>query len=82
MNTTIWKNIFILLLALVSGICSAAVTIKDLRCEYLTDPLGIDATSPRLGWIITSNRRGETQTAYQILVASSPDLLSDGKADL
>jgi alpha-L-rhamnosidase len=60
--------------------CSAAV--ESLRCEYLVNPLGIDATSPRLSWIITSNRRGELQTAYQILVASSQKLLDDDKGDL
>lgn len=82
MKTNAWKHILVLWLALISGICSAAVTVKGLRCEYLVDPLGIDATSPRLSWIITSGRRGETQTAYQILAASSPELLRDGKADL
>src|SRR3954465_8961717 len=75
------KRIFILWMALVGGICSAAVT-KELRCEYLNNPLGIDATAPRLSWIITSNQRGEMQTAYQILVASSPKLLSSDKGDL
>jgi alpha-L-rhamnosidase len=76
------KQIIILGAVLLAGICSAAVTVKSLRCEYLSNPLGIDATSPRLSWIITSNRKGETQTAYQILVASSPKLLSGGQADL
>jgi alpha-L-rhamnosidase len=76
------KLILLLGVVLINHMCPAAVTTKNLRCEYLTDPLGIDATSPRLSWIITSNRRGETQTAYQILVASSPGLLTNGKADL
>ena len=76
------KHILILGMVLVSGICSAAVVTKDLRCEYLNDPLGIDATNPRLSWIISSNRRGETQTAYQILVASSLQLLNQDQGDL
>jgi alpha-L-rhamnosidase len=57
-------------------------TVENLRCEYLKDPLGIDATRPRLSWIIVSSRRGEKQTAYQILAASSLKGLSQDKGDL
>ena len=67
---------------MLAGMCPAAVLTENLRCEYLTNPVGIDATSPRLSWIITSTRRGERQTAYQVLVASSPNLLSEDKGDL
>lgn len=63
-------------------VCSASVSITNLRCEYLADPLGIDSPDPRLSWIITSNRRGEMQTAYQVLVASSRNLLNSDRGDL
>ncbi len=53
-----------------------------LRCEYLTNPLGIDEVAPRLSWIVESPERGERQSAYQILVASSPELLAAGQGDL
>ncbi|HWY29694.1 MAG TPA: hypothetical protein VNX46_03005, partial [Candidatus Acidoferrum sp.] len=76
------KYILVLGMMVIHHLCPAAITTKNLRCEYLQDPPGIDATSPRLSWIINADRRGETQTAYQILVASSPERLSDGKADL
>ena len=76
------KQIITLGAVLLAGVCSAAVTVKSLRCEYLSNPLGIGATSPRLSWMITSNRKAETQTAYQILVASSPQRLSSGQPDL
>lgn len=56
--------------------------VEQLRCEYLANPLGIDAANPRLSWIITSNQRGERQAAYQILVASSPNLLDHDQGDL
>lgn len=58
------------------------VTVGGLRCEYLKDPLGIDVARPRLSWILQSDRRGERQTAYQILVASSAAKLEAGKGDL
>ena len=76
------KYILILVAVLLAGICPAAVTSTNLRCEYLTNPLGIDAGSPRLSWILSSDQRGEQQTAYQILVASSLDQINADAGDL
>ncbi len=76
------KYVAILGVMFVGGLCPAAVTTQNLRCEYLNDPLGIDATSPRLSWILSSGQRGEKQTAYQVLVASSAKLLSEDKGDI
>ncbi len=59
-----------------------SLTPTDLRCEYFTNPIGVDEASPRLSWKDQSSSRGATQSAYQILVASSPTLLSSGTADL
>ncbi len=42
-----------------------------LRCEYLTDPVGIDARRPRLSWELTESapaRRGAAQGGYRIVV--------------
>lgn len=66
---------------------AAAVTGKpphDLRCEYLTDPLGIDVVIPRFSWKQTDpdHVRGQKQTAWQVMVASSVELLARDKADL
>jgi alpha-L-rhamnosidase len=76
------KRILVLGAMLLTGLCPASVATKNLRCEYLGDPLGIDATSPRLSWILDSNQRGEKQSAYQVLVASSPKLAGQDKGDL
>jgi alpha-L-rhamnosidase len=54
----------------------------QLRCENLTDPHGIDQTSPRLGWVLESSRRTDRQIAYQVLVAGSADLLAKDQGDL
>ncbi|GCE18531.1 glycoside hydrolase family 78 protein [Dictyobacter kobayashii] len=56
-----------------------------LRCEYLINPLGIDATPPRLSWQIettSSTQRAIKQSAYQILVSSTESGLVEGKGDL
>ena len=57
----------------------------QLRCEYRANPLGIDVPAPRLSWIMVagnSARRGARQTAYRVLVASSPTLLMGNHGDL
>jgi len=54
----------------------------DLRCECRRDPLGIDSPRPRLSWALVSDGRGETQSAYRILVARSPRLLDADRGDL
>ncbi|MGC8668799.1 MAG: glycoside hydrolase family 78 protein [Chthonomonadales bacterium] len=61
---------------------SCAISAAYLRCEYHVDPEGIDAPHPRLSWFLQSRERGERQTAYRILVASTPDLLRKDRGDL
>ena len=61
---------------------TTGTTAVNLRCEYLVNPMGIDVVEPRLSWILKSGRRSETQSAYQILVASSGELLESDKGDL
>ncbi|MBX7255117.1 MAG: glycoside hydrolase family 78 protein [Candidatus Hydrogenedentes bacterium] len=60
----------------------ALMTPTNLLCEYRVNPMGIDATPPRLSWTLQSDRRGAKQTAYQILVASTEEGLSKDQGDL
>jgi alpha-L-rhamnosidase len=46
------------------------------------NPLGIDQTTPHLSWQSDSSQRNWKQSSYEILVASTPQLLSAGKADV
>jgi alpha-L-rhamnosidase len=64
---------------------AASLTPTNLKVEYRTNPVGIDVAQPRLSWILTSSdpaARGQMQTAYQIVVATSPALLKADKGDL
>jgi len=54
------------------------VSLTGLKCEYKTNPLGMDVTQPRLSWQVLSSERGWLQSAYQIRVAQSPAALSQG----
>ena len=54
----------------------------SLKCEYLTDPLGIDVRQPRFSWVLEHSERGQKQTAYQVLMASKTEILDQNKGDL
>lgn len=73
-----------LLLAASLLVLPAAAGLKpvDLRTEYLVNPLAIEAPAPRLQWRLASNDRGQTQTAWRILVASSKQQLARNHGDL
>ena len=73
--------ISLLYLLILAGTAHAALRVTDLRTEQLKNPLGIDIRHPRLGWRIESDEQNVMQTAYHILVASSPELLAQGKGD-
>lgn len=64
---------------------AASVRLGALRCEHLDNPAGIDAPKPRLSWVLEPTRRsarGQRQTAYQVLVASSTQHLAADIGDL
>jgi alpha-L-rhamnosidase len=63
-------------------VAPSQVLVTDLRCEYRSNPLGIDEARPRLGWILRSERRNEAQAAYQVIVASSEAALARDRGDL
>ncbi len=47
-----------------------------LRCEYLQNPIGIDEVHPRLSWRVESGQRGQSQSAFQIIVAATAEELA------
>jgi alpha-L-rhamnosidase len=51
--------------------------VQDLRCEYQDNPLGIDVVQPRLSWKLASAQRGVAQSAYQIRVTETSEVLWD-----
>ena len=61
--------------------CGSSFEVYDLKCEGLSEPLGIDSAEPHFSWKISSSSPME-QVAYEIQVASSPEALKSGNADL
>lgn len=54
-----------------------APTVGDLRVNALEEPLGIDTAPPALSWKLGADRRGVTQQAYEVHVATSADGLGE-----
>ena len=53
-----------------------------LTCDSLSNPLGMDDPSPLFSWQLQDSRSGARQSAYQLQVASDPESLAAGKADI
>jgi len=77
-ETFVWAAAVVLTTAL-NAIADTRLAVKNLRCEYKSDPLGIDVRKPRLSWELTSTERGVLQTSYEIRVAASETELAKGK---
>lgn len=71
-----------LLLSAPAPVLRADIRPERLRCEHLTDPLGVDTPRPRLSWIVRSDDRDQRQGAYRILVASRRESLDEERGDL
>ncbi|MGD0737195.1 MAG: family 78 glycoside hydrolase catalytic domain [Terracidiphilus sp.] len=54
----------------------------ELRVDDQRTPVGIDDPAPRFSWRLQDGGRGAKQSAYEIEVATKPELLAQGKADV
>jgi len=50
-----------------------------LKCEYLSNPIGIDAAQPRLIWQLADSRQGAKQTAWEIVTGTDSLAVSRGQ---
>ena len=83
------KTIFLLFLLHVAP-CSlhrlfAQLSVCSLRVEQCVNPSTVDVLQPRLSWVNEPKNervRGQRQTAYRIVVASSEEQLRRGDYDL
>ncbi|MBB5438155.1 alpha-L-rhamnosidase [Pedobacter sp. AK017] len=55
--------------------------VINMRCEYLTNPLGVDIAQPRLSWQLSDVRRDARQTAYQIYVGTDAAEVANGNGN-
>ena len=74
MKKTNFYSGIIALLLIINGFTVMAVAkteVKQLICEYKTNPLGIDVKLPRLSWQLVSAENDVLQTAYEIKAAAT-----------
>ncbi len=57
------------------------IKVSGLKCNYTENPLGID-NNPKLSWLLFSSNRNQKQSAYRIIVASTPDKLNKNTGDI
>ena len=58
-------------LCLSGSLFAQDLTVGSLTVEHRKDPVGIDATQPRLSWKISGPGTGILQTAYSIKVSTT-----------
>ncbi|HEY3369785.1 MAG TPA: glycoside hydrolase family 78 protein [Prolixibacteraceae bacterium] len=54
---------------------------ENLKCEYLVNPIGIDATNPRLIWQMKTEQQGAFQKAYKIFFGTDSAKVANSKGD-
>ena len=79
--TTQWLVVSVMVSQACVSQLSGNLRPVELKCEYAANPLGIDAAQPRFSWVLQSSRRGQMQSAYQVLVASSEEKLKGNLGD-
>lgn len=53
------------------------LSLKELKTEYQTNPLGLDVANPAFSWILESDKENTLQKSYQILVSNSDGVVWD-----
>lgn len=80
---TYFSVLIFYLLTQLPAFAQSQVKINKLRCELRQNPLGIESPNPRLSWQLTApGAIGQYQTAYRILVASTPGKLQANQGDV
>ena len=78
-------SIFLLVFVVTGCSAFASSAPTGLRCELLTNPAsaieGICDATPEFGWIVNSDLTEDSQTAYQIMVATGKSLLDENIPD-
>ncbi|MDX9747609.1 MAG: family 78 glycoside hydrolase catalytic domain [Paludibacter sp.] len=75
------KTALLFLFLLHCFISNADTHIINLKCEFLTEPIGVDSHNPRFSWQFKGKSNFQ-QNSYLVEIASKKHLLNQGKADI
>ena len=78
------KQLLLILLALTFSIILKAEIDPPvvLKVDYNQEPLGMDNPKPGFSWEVGDKSRGAVQSAYRIIVSSSPENLNKNQGDV
>ncbi len=71
--------LFLFFSFITQNLLAQKLQVNDLMCEYQNNPVGIDITTPRFSWKLTSTQQGVIQTSYSIRVGSDSKSITKGK---
>lgn len=72
-------NLLILLIYFSLSVHAQKPAVTTLTCNYKHNPIGTDASQPRLSWKLATTDRNVMQKAYELRVASSNKDILNGK---
>lgn len=58
------------------------LSVRNLKCDYRVNPLGVDMLNPVLSWQLVSKQKNVLQTAFRILVTDDATLLSKNTGNI
>ncbi|MDD4109202.1 MAG: alpha-L-rhamnosidase N-terminal domain-containing protein, partial [Prolixibacteraceae bacterium] len=58
------------------------ISIENLRCEYLHNPIGLDEANPRFTWQLESSGMGTSLQAYSLVVGTSMEEVISGEGSV
>ncbi|MBI3717945.1 MAG: family 78 glycoside hydrolase catalytic domain [Sphingobacteriales bacterium] len=74
------KSLVFIVCLLFFSIAFSQVTVSDLLCNNLKNPVGIGTAKPRFSWQLNSTQRNVKQAAYEIKVSNGKEVVwSSGK---
>ncbi len=79
------KNFICFIIPLLLFACTSEqqkLKLNGLQCNYLSNPMGIEESTPLLSWKISSENSNVNQDAYRILVSDNEQQLEEGTGDV
>ncbi|MDB4903844.1 MAG: alpha-L-rhamnosidase [Mucilaginibacter sp.] len=76
------KSLILFSLLLISTAFAADLKPVLLTCEYKENPLGIDIKKPGLTWTLSSKKRNQIQSAYEIIVSDNETAINQLKGNM
>ena len=79
-----FKKIFLSLFLFFVFINASAsgLSFSTLTCDAQINPIAVESAQPLLSWVVKADGYNRSQTAYQVLVASTSGLLTEKDADV